>query len=116
MVPTEAIRPPGEVVCKTSRVNVMGILILNWSAWVVVGAIAGYVATIVLRYRSGVGLTVSLGIVGALLGGWVASSVFDYGNVTGFNPYSIVVAIAGAFVVVASWHGWAVLNEDHLHI
>lgn len=73
-------------------------------AWIVVGAIAGFVATVLMGDRVGVIVTVILGILGGLLGGWVAVNFFHYGDVTGINLYSIVLAIAGALVVIATWH------------
>ncbi len=79
-------------------------------AWIVVGAIAGFVATVLMGDRAGVIVTVILGILGGLLGGWVAVNLFHYGDVTGINLYSIVIAVAGALVVIATWH---VLTARH---
>lgn len=77
----------------------MGII-----AWIVVGAIAGFVATMIVGGRQGIVMTVVLGIVGGLLGGFVATSVFHKGSVNGFNLESILIATAGAVVVLVIWH------------
>jgi len=72
-------------------------------AWIVVGAIAGFVANRIVGGHEGVIMTVILGIVGGLLGGFVASSVFGRGSVNGVNVESIAIAIAGAVVVLFVW-------------
>jgi uncharacterized membrane protein YeaQ/YmgE (transglycosylase-associated protein family) len=75
----------------------MGIL-----AWIVVGLIAGWLAGLVTK-GSGYGLIgdVILGVVGALLGGFVAANVFGVANpISGFNLTTIIVAFIGAVVVV----------------
>jgi uncharacterized membrane protein YeaQ/YmgE (transglycosylase-associated protein family) len=77
----------------------MGIL-----AWVVLGAIAGFIANLVLGGREGVIGTIILGIVGALVGGFVAASVLHIGTVNGLNVESIVIAAVGAAAVLAAWH------------
>ena len=69
-------------------------------AWLVVGAIAGFVASEIMGTREGLVMMVVLGIVGAIVGGWIAADVLKIANVTGINLTSIVVAIAGAVVVI----------------
>jgi uncharacterized membrane protein YeaQ/YmgE (transglycosylase-associated protein family) len=69
-------------------------------AWIVVGAIAGFLASEIMGTREGLVLMIVLGIVGAVVGGWVASDVFKIADVTGINPTSIVVAIVGAIIVI----------------
>jgi uncharacterized membrane protein YeaQ/YmgE (transglycosylase-associated protein family) len=69
-------------------------------AWIVVGAIAGFLASEIMGTREGLVLMVVLGIVGAVVGGWVASDVFNIANVTGINLTSIIVAIVGAIIVI----------------
>jgi uncharacterized membrane protein YeaQ/YmgE (transglycosylase-associated protein family) len=51
--------------------------------------------------REGVIMTVILGIVGAVVGGWLAGTVLGVADVTGINVESIVVSIIGAVIVVA---------------
>jgi len=75
----------------------MGLL-----SWIVVGAIAGWLAGLVVK-GTGFGLLgdIIVGIVGGLLGGFLASQLFDMPDaVNGFNLTSIVVAFLGAVVVL----------------
>jgi uncharacterized membrane protein YeaQ/YmgE (transglycosylase-associated protein family) len=72
--------------------------------WVVLGLIAGFIASkIVNREGSGIILDIVLGVVGALVGGWLFELVGKAG-VTGFNLYSMLVAIVGAIVVLVVYH------------
>jgi uncharacterized membrane protein YeaQ/YmgE (transglycosylase-associated protein family) len=69
-------------------------------AWIVLGLIAGFIASkIVNRQGEGLLLNMALGIIGALVGGFLFSAVGQTG-ITGFNIYSIFVAIIGAIVVL----------------
>jgi uncharacterized membrane protein YeaQ/YmgE (transglycosylase-associated protein family) len=75
----------------------MGIL-----AWIVVGLIAGWLAGMVMR-GGGYGLIgdIVVGVVGALLGGWIATTFLHVaGGMTGINLYSILVAFVGAVVLL----------------
>lgn len=73
-------------------------------AWIILGLIAGFIASkIVNRHGEGVFLDVVIGIVGAVIGGWIMSAVGGQG-VTGFNIYSILVAIGGAVVLLLIAH------------
>jgi uncharacterized membrane protein YeaQ/YmgE (transglycosylase-associated protein family) len=75
----------------------MGIL-----AWIVVGLIAGWLAGMVMR-GGGYGVIgdIVIGIVGALLGGWIATTFLHIsGGMTGINLYSILVAFAGAVILL----------------
>lgn len=74
----------------------MGII-----AWIVLGAIAGFIASLIMGAREGVILMVVLGIVGALVGGYIAGTLLHAADVTGLNVESIVVAVIGAIVVIA---------------
>jgi uncharacterized membrane protein YeaQ/YmgE (transglycosylase-associated protein family) len=73
----------------------MGII-----AWIVVGAIAGFLANHIMGTREGLIMTVLLGIVGGLVGGFIASAVLHLDGVNGINIESIVVATLGAILVV----------------
>ncbi len=70
-------------------------------AWIVVGAIAGFITNLIMGGGEGVIGTILLGIVGAVVGGWLAGSVLKVADVTGINIESIVVAVFGAVIVVA---------------
>ena len=73
-------------------------------AWIIVGLIAGFVASqIVNRTGEGVILDVLLGIGGAVVGGWLFH-MFGMSGVTGLNLYSIVVATLGAVVFLVVYH------------
>ena len=76
-------------------------------AWMALGLIAGLVASSMLS-RSGQGLLLDivLGIVGAVVGGALFTAIGATG-VTGFNLYSILVAIAGAIVVLWAYHAFS---------
>ena len=81
-------------------------------AWLVVGAIAGFVASEIMGTREGLLMMIVLGIVGAIVGGWLAADVFKVANVTGVNVTSIVVAIAGALVVIVVYD--SLIGRRHL--
>ena len=68
--------------------------------WIILGLIAGFIGSkIVNRQGQGFWLDIALGIVGALVGGFVFS-LFGSEGVTGLNIWSMIVAIAGSVVVL----------------
>lgn len=73
---------------------------MGWVAWIVVGAIAGFIASQIMGSRDGLLMMVVLGIVGALVGGWLAVNVFNMGSVDGINVESIFIATLGAIAVI----------------
>ncbi len=78
----------------------MGIL-----AWIVLGAIAGFITNMIMGGKEGVIPTIILGIIGAVVGGYVAGTVLKVADVTGINLESIVVAVIGGVIVVAVYRG-----------
>jgi uncharacterized membrane protein YeaQ/YmgE (transglycosylase-associated protein family) len=70
-------------------------------AWIVLGAIAGYLTNMLMGGGEGVIATVVLGIIGAVVGGYLAGTVLKVADVTGINVESIVVSVIGGVVVVA---------------
>jgi uncharacterized membrane protein YeaQ/YmgE (transglycosylase-associated protein family) len=52
----------------------------------------------------GILMTIVVGIVGGLLGGFVATNVFHIGTVDGFNIQNVLIAIVGAVAVLYAWH------------
>ena len=73
-------------------------------AWIVLGLIAGFIASkIVNKQGSGIIVDIILGIVGAIVGGFIFTQ-FGAAPVTGFNIYSMLVAIIGAIVVLVLYH------------
>ena len=77
---------------------------MSFLAWIVLGLIAGFIASkIVNKSGEGVIMDIILGIVGAVLGGWLFNT-FGHMGVTGLNLYSILVAVVGAIVVLIIYH------------
>lgn len=72
----------------------MGIIL-----WIIFGAIVGVVASMVMGNRDSLVIDIIIGIVGAVLGGWLMS-FFGKSGVTGFNLYSFLVALLGAVVLI----------------
>ena len=80
----------------------MGIL-----AWLVLGLVAGFLASLLLNKQGeGMSMDIVLGIVGAVVGGFIAHFA-GYPGITGLNLYSILIAIGGAVVVLAAYHALA---------
>ncbi len=76
----------------------MGIIL-----WIVFGALVGWIASLIMKTdaEQGAGLNIVVGIVGAVIGGWLFS-FFGESGVSGFNLYSFVVALLGAIVLIAA--------------
>jgi uncharacterized membrane protein YeaQ/YmgE (transglycosylase-associated protein family) len=75
----------------------MGLLI-----WIIVGLIAGWLAGLVMK-GGGYGVLgdIILGIIGAVVGGFIAGAIFGVNNpISGFNLYTLIVAFLGAVLVV----------------
>ena len=74
----------------------MGIL-----SWIIVGGIAGWLASIVVgsNKRMGIIANIVVGVIGAFIGGFIMS-FFHYGSVTGLNFWSIFVAFVGSVVLL----------------
>jgi uncharacterized membrane protein YeaQ/YmgE (transglycosylase-associated protein family) len=72
--------------------------------WIILGLIAGFIANkIVNKSGRGFFLDLVLGIVGAIVGGFIFSALGASG-ITGLNLYSMVVAVIGAIVVLVVYH------------
>lgn len=75
--------------------------------WLVLGLIAGFIASkIVNKSGEGLVLDIILGIVGAVVGGFLFNQLGEAG-VTGFNIYSMFVAVVGAVIVLFVYHAVA---------
>jgi uncharacterized membrane protein YeaQ/YmgE (transglycosylase-associated protein family) len=73
-------------------------------AWIVLGLISGFVASkIVNKSGQGVVMDIVLGIVGAVVGGWLFNMIGHIG-VTGLNLYSVLVSVIGAVIVLVIYH------------
>lgn len=74
---------------------------MNLISMIIVGLIAGLVASWLMKAKTGVLTDLILGIVGAVVGGWITSALLGVNLVGGINLTSIVVSIIGAIVVIA---------------
>jgi len=70
-------------------------------ATIVVGLVAGLVASKIMKADTGVWVDLILGVVGSILGGWITSLLLGVDLVSGINLTSIIVAIVGAIGVIA---------------
>ena len=73
----------------------MGLL-----GWIIFGGLAGWIASALVKERRGCLMNVIVGIIGAVVGGLIFSLLGGVG-VTGFNVWSLVVAVIGAVVFLA---------------
>ncbi|MBX4189906.1 GlsB/YeaQ/YmgE family stress response membrane protein [Candidatus Parcubacteria bacterium] len=73
----------------------MGIL-----TWIIFGIIAGWIASALMGSRGGIIMDMILGIIGAFVGGLVMTA-FGSSGITGFNLYSIAVAVIGGIILIA---------------
>jgi uncharacterized membrane protein YeaQ/YmgE (transglycosylase-associated protein family) len=77
-------------------------------AWIILGLIAGWIASkIVVGTGQGFFLDIALGIVGAVVGGFLYSQIMGGEGVTGVNIGSIIVSIIGAIIVLWVYHAVA---------
>jgi uncharacterized membrane protein YeaQ/YmgE (transglycosylase-associated protein family) len=77
----------------------MGVL-----AWIILGLIAGFIAsTLVNKQGQGLVVDIVLGIIGAVVGGWIFH-VAGATGVTGFNIWSLLVAVVGSVVLLVIYH------------
>ncbi len=74
-------------------------MLVSLLLWVVLGAIAGWIASMIVRTNQSLMLDIITGIVGAVIGGWVMNMLGAAGA-TGFNFYSLFVAIVGAVILL----------------
>jgi uncharacterized membrane protein YeaQ/YmgE (transglycosylase-associated protein family) len=79
-------------------------LTMSFIAWIVLGLIAGFIASkLVNKTGEGMLMDIVLGVVGAVVGGWLFHT-FGMPGVTGLNLYSLVVAVAGAAIFLIVYH------------
>jgi uncharacterized membrane protein YeaQ/YmgE (transglycosylase-associated protein family) len=77
---------------------------MSFIAWIVLGLIAGFIASkIVNKSGEGMILDIILGVVGAVVGGYLFQT-FGMAGVTGVNLYSILVAVVGAILFLVIYH------------
>ena len=75
---------------------------MNFIVWIIFGALAGWIASMIMgaNARMGALANIVVGIVGALIGGFLMTNVFGAQGVTGFNLTSLLVAVAGAVILL----------------
>lgn len=73
-------------------------------SWIILGLIAGALAKAIRPGTDPQGcfFTLFIGVMGAVVGGWIAT-LFGWGRVNGFNLYSLIVATVGAIIFLAIW-------------
>jgi uncharacterized membrane protein YeaQ/YmgE (transglycosylase-associated protein family) len=90
-------------ISNTKRRPRMDILSWIWNilSWILVGLVAGVIAKLLMPGRDPGGciITILLGIAGALLGGFLAG-LFGFGGITGFNLYTLIVAVLGSILIL----------------
>ena len=75
---------------------------MNWLVWIIFGALAGWLASIIMGKNAQMGALANIvvGILGAVIGGYLMTNVFGLQGVTGFNLTSLLVAIGGAVILL----------------
>jgi uncharacterized membrane protein YeaQ/YmgE (transglycosylase-associated protein family) len=77
---------------------------MSFLAWIVLGLVSGFIASKIVNKRGeGALMDIVLGVVGAVLGGYLFQT-FGAAGVSGVNLYSILVAVVGAIVVLVIYH------------
>jgi uncharacterized membrane protein YeaQ/YmgE (transglycosylase-associated protein family) len=75
-------------------------------SWIILGAVAGWLGSMIVNKQGeGMLFDIMLGIVGALVGGWLFSAMGSTG-VTGLNIWSLVVSVLGSVVVLMLYHAF----------
>jgi uncharacterized membrane protein YeaQ/YmgE (transglycosylase-associated protein family) len=84
---------------------------MGFFTWIILGAIVGAIAKAILPGRIGGGLLpqLLLGIAGGVVGGWLGSALFDIQYKSFFSPWTWLLSIGGAVIVLAVW---GVLNKN----
>jgi uncharacterized membrane protein YeaQ/YmgE (transglycosylase-associated protein family) len=75
---------------------------MGFLTWIIVGVIVGWLAGLVVRGR-GFGLigNIVIGVIGALIGGWLAGALFNVSDpISGFNLTTIFIAFLGAVLLL----------------
>ncbi len=77
-------------------------MVLNIILWIIVGALAGWIASMIMRTNAEQGglANIIIGILGALIGGWLAKVLFGI-TVSAFSLGGLIVAIVGAVILLA---------------
>ena len=77
---------------------------MGFFAWLIMGLVAGFIASkLVNKQGEGMLMDIVLGIVGAVVGGFIANAL-GFTGITGFDLYSILVSVVGAVIVLVVYH------------
>jgi uncharacterized membrane protein YeaQ/YmgE (transglycosylase-associated protein family) len=78
---------------------------MNFIIWIVIGGLIGWAASVVMKIdaQQGIVINVLVGIVGALVGGWLLAPLFGTGTITqnDFSLASLVISLLGAIILLA---------------
>lgn len=79
----------------------LGVWVVNFIIWLAFGALAGWVASIIMKKNSqmGAGANILYGVLGSLIGGFLAS-LLGLGGANGFSIGSFLIAVAGACILL----------------
>jgi uncharacterized membrane protein YeaQ/YmgE (transglycosylase-associated protein family) len=95
-------RKPSSMAFAVNTINQESVM--SFLAWIVLGLLAGFIGSkMVNKQGEGMFLDIILGIVGAVVGGWVFT-LFGASGVTGLNLYSIFVAVVGSIIFLVIYH------------
>lgn len=75
---------------------------MNILIWIILGLVAGWIASVIAKTNQGVLMDIILGVAGAIVGGLIMN-FFGQPSVSGFNIYSVIVAVVGSIVLI--WIG-----------
>lgn len=70
-------------------------------AWIIIGIIAGWIAEKIMGRNDSLGMNLIIGIIGAVVGGWIIRALFGPGAAAGGWIWSIIVAVIGAVILLA---------------
>ena len=77
---------------------------MSFLAWIILGLLAGFIGSKMVNHQGeGILLVILLGVVGAVVGGWLFNT-FGAAGVTGLNLYSLLVAVVGSIVFLMLYH------------
>lgn len=72
---------------------------MGWIAWIILGGVAGAIAKYIMKEEGGLLKNIVLGILGAVVGGWLMSLIGGQG-VEKFNLWGLLVAVIGAIIII----------------
>lgn len=78
---------------------------MNILTWVLFGLLAGGIAKLIMPGKDPGGclVTIGIGVVGALIGGFLGTTIFNWGTVTGFDLKSLAIAVAGSVLLLLAY-------------